>query len=77
MQVGGWLVLCHVNPLTIIVSIIYSTKIYIHNHFKQVNTLLSQASVWPIDGTLIGRTTPGQRGLRLVGYLDFMAYQPL
>ena len=54
----------------------YITKIYLHKQFKQISTpclvaismleiplrIISKRVIWPVDGTLIGTTTPCQSG---------------
>ena len=52
-----------------------STKIYVYNNFKQVNTSLSQTG--PIDGTLTRTITPGQSGLESNGNEGLTSQTPM
>ena len=38
-------------------SIMYSKKCIFNTHFKQINTIVSNRSIWPINGTLTDTTT--------------------
>ena len=42
--------------------ILYSSIIVLHNYFKQIKCLVPNRTIWPIDRTLAGTTTPNQSG---------------